>query len=260
MNMKFGRRRPAPGVRHLRLAKYVNLSTLPTPPAKIDYTKPASRGLKDILGNDELGDCTAAGLMHVEDIFRANARSGLPPCTQEETIWFYSATTGYMPGDPSTDNGGDEVTVLNYARDKGLFKNGSGKIAGHVAIDGTSEDEARAALWLFGNLYFGIELPDAWINPFPKKSGFVWDVAGDPDENNGHCFIAGGYDAHGFTIDTWGMLGKLTPQAMAAYAVPAANGEVHAVLSADWIDKATGKAPSGFDFETLTADLAAMLG
>ena len=260
MIVRFGRRRPAPGVKKLRLAKYLNLSALPVPPAKIDYTKAASRGLKMILGNDQLGDCTCAGLMHIEDIFRANAKSGKRPVTQDETVWLYSAACGYVPGDPSTDQGGDEVAVLNFARDKGLFKDGSGKIAGYVAIDATSDDEMRAAAWLFGNLYFGVELPNEWVDPFPAANGFVWDVASAQNPSQGHCFIAGGYDDLGYTIDTWGLLGTLTPAAAAMYAVPAANGEAHAVLSEDWINKASGKAPSGFDFEALAADLAAMQG
>ena len=196
--------------------------------------------------------------MHVEDIFRANAKSGLPPCTAEETVWFYSATSGYVPDDPSTDRGGDEITVLNFARNHGLFADGSGKIAGYVAVDATNATEVKTAIWLFGNVYFGVELPNDWVDPFPKSNGFVWDLTGAPNPENGHCFIGGGYDGRGVIIDTWGMVGTLTWAACARYAAKACQGELYTILSPDWIAKASDRAPSGFDMVSLEADLSAI--
>ncbi len=43
------------------------------------------------------------------------------------------------------------------------------KIAGWMAVNAADPHEYRTALWLFENLYFGIELPDAWINPMPSS-------------------------------------------------------------------------------------------
>ena len=34
--------------------------------------------------------------------------------------------------------------------------------------------------------YFVVELPAAWINPGPNGNGFVWDVAGSPNPQDGH--------------------------------------------------------------------------
>ena len=86
-------------------------------------------------------------------------------------------------------------------------------IAGRRTVDATNIEECQTALWLFENLYFGLELPDAWINPMPSASGFVWDAAGAPDPDNGQCVVGVGYTAAGITIDTWGMTGLMTNEA-----------------------------------------------
>ena len=138
--------------------------------------------------------------------------------TEAETVAFYSATTGYDPADPSTDRGGDEVTVLNDWRDKGFFADGSGKIAGWANVDATERTLVKQAIWLFENVYFGVELPDAWIKPFPQGNGFTWDVAGDADPSNGHCFAGLGYNDNGVIINSWGIMGTVTWAAVAKYA------------------------------------------
>ena len=110
------------------------------------------------------------------------------------------------------------------------------------------------------NVYFGVELPDEWISPMPSSSGFVWDLAGAPDQNNGHCFVGVGYTAQGVQIDTWGMIGTITWAAIAKYATTAGEGELYTVLGPDGIAKATKKAPNGFDWSQLVADFDSMGG
>jgi hypothetical protein len=109
--------------------------------------------------------------------------------TNKQIIELYSAIGGYVPGEPSTDNGCDEVTALNYWENQGAPA-GQRRIAGWLAVNAADSTGYRTALWLFENLYFGMELPDARISPMPSASGFVWDGAGAPDPNNGHC-VAG---------------------------------------------------------------------
>jgi hypothetical protein len=257
IGLKLGRLRPTERPK-LRLSRYMKAGLRTSPPV-IHWTGPAdsSTSLFNILANDELGDCTSAGAGHIIDIFRAWNGSRAAAVTRAQAIAFYSKSTGYDPNDPSTDRGGDEITVLNAWRDKGYFADGSGKIAGYVGVDAGNLEECKAAIWLFGNLYFGVELPDAWLRPAPRGNGFTWDIAGDPDPNNGHCFIAGAYNSNGAIIDTWGLIGTMTWAAVAKYASPP-NGELYVVLSEDWIDRASGRAPNGFDFATLQADLAGL--
>ena len=262
---KLGRKRPVARCPRYALKNYLTRS-MPAPPVTCDYTKDASLALSKMYDNDTLGDCVIAGMAHVVGVFTGNAGTKPFLYSNSEIIGLYSAIGGYVPGDPSTDQGCDEQTALNYWENNGALpphtKNAtdSHKIAGWMTVDSTNVEECRTALWLFENLYFGLELPDAWITPGPSASGFVWDVAGAPDPNNGHCVVGVGYTSAGIVIDTWGMTGLMTNAAVAKYPNQAANGELYTVVSMDAISKANAKAPSGFDWSQLIADFDSMGG
>jgi len=251
-------RRPSPPARHLRLGAYLMAAELPPPPRVCHYSPAVEHGLAMCLGNDNLSDCTAAGAAHLVDLWRGNAGIAAPVVSEADTIAFYSKTTGYIPGDAATDQGGDLVTVMRKWRDGGFFADGSSKIAGWAAVDATNAGEVRRALWLFEGLYMGAALPDAWLNPMPAATGFVWSVAGEPDPDNGHCTTAVGYNDVGVQVDSWGMVGTMTWAALAKYYAEASGGELYALLSPDAINRATAKAASGFDLAALTSDLAAL--
>jgi len=148
--------------------------------------------------------------------------------------------------------------VLDCWRDHGYFADGSGRIAGVVSVNGNDPGEVMQAIWLTGAVYFGVELPDAWIDPMPDADGFEWDVAGDADPRNGHCFVALGYSGAGAFINSWGLRGFITWAAIAKYATTALQGELYAVLSPDQISRASAKAPNGFAAAQLAADFAAL--
>lgn len=254
-NVVFGRKHPTPEA----AAKVVKLGTylkpeIAAPPAGVDYSLKALPCLSLVMLNDQLGDCTCAGACHCVGIWTGNAGK-LFIATNDEVLELYESCGGYKPGDPSTDQGCDEVTVLDYLSNTG-FPDGS-KLAGYVSVDATNQTEVMQAAFLFGSLYFGVDLPDSWISPFPSVNGFTWD-ADQPDPSNGHCIVGTGYNDQGIQIDSWGLLGTITWAGVASLCTPGAGGALYALLSPDWIDQATAKAPSGFDFATLTADLQAM--
>jgi hypothetical protein len=251
---KMGRTRPAANRLKLTLNRYLDLSKLPTPPASVDYSPKAQQPLGRMYLNNQLSNCVIAWMAHAVGTFLGNAGTTYI-FSPAQIIALYSAIGGYVPGDPSTDDGCDEQTALRYWQATGAPA-GQNQIAGWVSVDGTNPAEYRAAIWLFENIMFGVELPDAWVNPFPSASGFIWDVAGPPDPNNGHCFGAIGYHSGGVKINTWGMLGTVTDAAVNAYACSAGSGELYTVLSPEIILRAAAKAPSGFDFAQLQADLA----
>jgi len=255
ISFKMGRNRPTWKKSRLKFADYLRPGlTIPIPEAH-RYTKKALRPLHNIYGNDVLGDCVIAEMFHTLGVTTGNANNGsavIP--TQDEVIAAYSAIGGYVPNDPSTDNGCDEQTALNYWKNTGILGH---KIVGWISVDPTNPVEFKTAIWLFENLMYGIELPDEWVNPIPSDSAFIWDVAGNPDMSNGHCVGAYGYDVNSVEISTWGMLGYLTDAATAKYAGQP-SGELYTVLTEDVIVRATGKAPNGFDFEQLQADFAAL--
>ena len=254
--VKFGRRVPVARGQAFSFARYAD--KLPAPPATCDYATAATlAALRSIYGNDTLGDCVIAGGYHDVGVWTGNA-GNLFVATQAQIIKDYSAIGGYVPGDEDTDNGCDEETALNYWVQHG-FQNGT-KLAGWLRVDATNQTEVMQALWLFENLYFGMCLPDKWIDPMPSKDGFIWDVAGKADPNNGHCVVGVGYNQTGVKIDTWGLFGFVTWSAVSTYASQHDNGELYLLLSPDQIAKASGKSPNGFDWATLVADFNAMGG
>jgi hypothetical protein len=56
------------------------------------------------------------------------------------------------------------------------------------------------------------------------------------------------------------MTGLITDTAIAKYATPAANGDLYTVVSQDALNRATQKAPNGFDWSQLIADFDSMGG
>ena len=222
----------------------------------MDYS-PGAVDFTNVLGNDALGDCTCAGIGHI--IEAVTAASGRPvSITTQQVIDLYSASCGYVPGRPETDQGGDEFAVLNYVTEKGIDGKGLHKFDASVLVDATNKAELRAALYLFGNLYFGEELPASYVSPFPSDGG-TWDVAGDAVDTNGHAFIGFASDCRGIHVNTWGRRVLHTYEAIAKYAAPAVNGELHTVLTCDWFN-AAAKAPNGFAYQDLLSDLQAIGG
>jgi hypothetical protein len=252
--MRFGRNRPTRPSPHKAMARYVSASTIQAPPASQDLSAAAIAGLMNIDGNDQLGDCTAAEYAHSINLWTANAGTLFLP-TLDEVVAFYSACSGYVPGNPATDQGADELTVIDVAVKTGLAGH---QIVGAVAVDPTNETEVATAIWLFGCLSLCVELPDAWVNPIPSGPGFTWDVAGAPNPAQGHCVQLYGYDSLGVFVDTWGLVSADTPTritwaALAQYGATSAGGSLYGMLSPDWDVKAS----NGFDADQLVADMAA---
>ena len=254
--VKFGRRRPVSIGPKFRLSNYLRAS-LPSPPASCDYSAAAVQALAQMYGNDQLSDCVIAGGYHIVGVETGNAGKAFI-ATEAQIEKDYGAIGGYVPGDPSTDNGCDEVTAMNWWENHG-FADGT-KPLGWLAVNPADITEVMQAIYLFENCMFGVELPDAWVNPFPSSSGFTWDVAGDPDPDNGHCFIGCGYNAAGVKISTWGMLGTDTWAAVKKYCASSANGQLLVLITPDQLAKGAAKAPNGVAWADLIADFNAMGG
>jgi hypothetical protein len=255
-NVKFGRRHPVAFGPHLKLKNYLK-AALPVAPPTYDYTAKAAPILSDIMGNDRYGDCVFACGYHLVGVETANAGNPFhAKLTQVEAD--YTATTGFNPNDPSTDNGANIQDVLNYWSSHG-FANGT-KILGYLAVDATNVAEVMSCIYLFENLVLGMSLPDAWISPFPSGNGFTWDRAGSPDQSNGHCVGAFGYGQKGVTIATWGLLGTLTYPALAEYAVSSGSGELWVVITPDQLAKGQQKAPNGVAWANLILDFDSIGG
>jgi hypothetical protein len=225
------------------------------PVEDVDYSIKSEAFLKQVLLNDKLGCCTASGAFHIGGSLLANAGYDVP-YTDNNVRSFYSATSGYVDGNESTDQGASEVDVLNYWADKGLLGDGTHRIVGRLSIDGTNQAEVMSAIYAFENLYFGIELSDDWLAS-PPYSGQVWNASAVPNPNNGHCVVAvkAGKQAGGVVVDSWGYEILMPFDTVAKYTATPLAGELYSVLSPDGIVKAQHKFPSGLDWSQLVADL-----
>jgi hypothetical protein len=239
--MKLGRKAIKTDTRTLMLGKYLT-SALPPPPPTSDWTKGITGW--GMMMNDTLGDCTIAGVGHAIQVWTANngGEQTVPDGTIEQ---MYSKWDGYVPGNPSTDNGGIELDVLNDWRQQGF--------AGHALVafaDPQVSDltEIRQSIALFGGVYIGMGLP------ITAQNQDVWDVVPRGGANakkgswGGHCVFVCKYDQNTFTCITWGQLKMMTVAFWKKYV-----DEAHTLFGQDWLNS-KGSVP-GFDQATLMADL-----
>jgi len=253
--VRFGRTRPIAVGPHFKLRHY--LRGVPSAPPSCDYSAKAASVLSDVYQNDTLGCCVVSGYYHTKGVETGNATGTPFHATSTEIISDYSAIGGYVPGDSSTDQGCDEVTAMNFWSQHGDVS--GTRLAGWLAVDATNKSEVQAACYLFENLYFGLELPDTYTNPFPSGNGFTWDI-GTPDPEQGHCIVGVGYDTTGVQIATWGLLGTMTWAAVAQLCVQATGGALYVLLTPDQVVSAAAKAPNGVAWLDLLADFNAMGG
>jgi hypothetical protein len=257
--IRFGRKRPPvlPVTGVLRLGKF--LSPLLVPPTSVDYRPDAAAALSQMYLNDKLGDCVCAGIGHIEGVLTGNEPAASLIFTDAQIEALYSGACGYVPGQPNTDNGCDIAPTLQYWMAHGAPVGSTHKPAGFISVNPENQTEVELAIWLFENVIPGIELPDAWVNPFPGP-GFVWKKAGAPDPNNGHCPPGISYNPQGMIISTWGMTGTMEWDAVAYYCAAAQGGELYTVISQDALNAASGLAPAGVDWAQLVADFNALGG
>lgn len=163
--------------------------------------------------------------------------------------------TGFDPTNPATDRGGDLQATLAFIKAHGLYPDGRGKVASWCAVDAAKPALIRAALDAFGSLYTGCCLAPEWMQG--PHEGFVWDVTGSvPDPAMGHCTAWFDYNAVGVIVNSWGLFGQITWAAIAKHWGKSAGGEIYAVFSTDWLNKATQAAPSGLNAAQLAVDCA----
>lgn len=242
VNKRLGRLPSAPRdlVRSIPLKSVLKAGYTGTVPDVVAYVPDTSNLPMD--GNDSLGDCTAAGAAHVETALSQFGQGTPVVPALADVITFYSGSTGYVPGNPNTDQGGDMQTVLKYWNKTGLAGH---KIAAYFAVDPKDFDEMRAALYLFGNLYIGFTCTQGFENAFDK--GTVFDVVRRDRPLGGHC-VAVHQITKGGTIkgSTWGGYFEMTEAAWTAWV-----DEPYAVASQEWIKN--NLTPAGLDVDAANA-------
>jgi hypothetical protein len=239
--VKLGRIRPKARPNALRLAPYLKGAT--PPPPSVDYSVKAMASISQMYLNDQYGDCVIAGKGHAVGVWTANESGTAIVGTDTEIYNDYETICG------RGDNGCDISAVLDYMKATGLTLAGKQyKIDGYVSVDWTNQVEVQTALYIFGTLTIGINLPNAWAQ---SPDNGIWDVT-NTRIVGGHDVTCVGYNATGVVIATWGSLRTIT---WAAFTSKQWIDECYAMLSPDWY-AADHVAPSGIDVITLTDDLA----
>jgi len=204
--------------------------------------------------NDSLGDCTCAAVGHIIEAQTAYASREFS-VTDNEVLSMYEAVGGYVPGDPSTDNGAIIQDVLQYWHDTG--------IAGHK-IDSFASIANHTDVWLlkqaldiFGTVYLGINCPTSALDQF--DAGEVWSYVPGSPIDGGHAIPLQRQYPVGTTygildVITWGHVQPMTIKFVKNYVE-----EAWVVISPDWIE-ANGAAPNGLNLAGLQADFRAITG
>ena len=239
---KLGRKAVKHDSRRLMLAKYL-AAGLPAPPAFVDWTNGITQF--GMMLNDSLGDCTIAGCAHAVQIWTANSASEvtLPDST---ILAYYEQWDGYVSGDPSTDNGGVEESVLDDWRQSSF---GGQILTAYADADVSNLTEVKQAVQLFLGLYIGANVTNQAMQTAGNPA-IAWDQTGDTSSAGGHCVYVTGYDDSYIYFVSWGQIYKMT------LAYWNANvDEAHALMSPDLLGS-SGLSASGFNSTQLLADLA----
>jgi len=232
--------------RTLKFAKYRLPATLPIPPTEVSWVTKVPYWPEML--NNCISDCTCAAAGHHIQQWSFYAGDEYIP-TDDQILAAYEVLSGYIPGNPETDNGCYILDVLNYWRNVGIAGH---KIAAYVSVDHAYRQEVMEAIQMFGGVYLGIELPLSarGMNKWFVADGGIVTEEGFPGGWGGHAVSAFAASPKTVTCVTWGSTLKMSWNFFEDYVT-----ECYAIVSQDWINK-QGESPSGFDFAQLQADLA----
>lgn len=233
----------------LRFGAYFNATALPPIPEVFGHYDVIAPTSWLILGNASYSDCTIAGAMHATMLWNRIANRQVT-FTEADALDDYRDACGYIIGDPSTDNGGDMVTVAKYWRDVGMRDDTGArhKIAAYLQIDAANLDHVDAACYLFGAIGLGVSLPDSAETQFDH--GQPWHLVVNDLATDYHYVPCVG-KAINRKVVTWGAL----QDAEEPWLVTNLK-EAIAYISLE--DMTNGKTIEGFDIAQLQSDLAAL--
>lgn len=257
MTNKLGLLPPKPGAIPLRLATYIKPSALPTPPDTFGHMQTVTNW--GMLGNgpgpdnppqipDGVGDCAICGPEH--QIMYHHAISGKKVSfSTPTTIQNYSEITGYVLGDDSTDNGTAIEEMAKHWQSVG-FKDDNGnrhQVVGFVDLNPGDLREFWVAMYLFGSVGLGFDLPDTAEEQTSR--GLAWDAVPGSKSLGGHYVPAFNKLNAGMNVGvSWG-----APQAFTSRFFQAYNNQGVVVLDETMMVNA--KSIDGFDDAQLRDDL-----
>ncbi len=246
--MKYGKLPARKNSVDLRLRDYLALTKLPSAPASAGHYEVVNSW--GMLGNDTAGCCVWAGAGHETMLWNAEASRAVA-FTPAAVLSDYTAVTGFNPNDPSTDQGTDVQVAASYRRKVGVLdaRGSRHKVAAYLAITPGNREELKQAVYLFGAVGIGIEVPSSAQQQFVNKQ--PWTVVKHASIEGGHYIPAVGYDKNYVYVITWGAVQPVAWSFLDKY-----MDEGVAYLSTEALTN--GKSLEGFDATQLMADLKAL--
>lgn len=192
------------------------------------------------LGNDRFGCCVYAAIAHFINVFRLNNKCG--GMITEWMVLAEYAHTGFVPEDPSTDNGEYLLAAIKRWKNEGLFGT---RIDAFVELDPLDNDQVAFATSAMGGVIYSFGLP---VNCQDQE---VWDAKKNTNEETADDlpWSLGGHAITGLNAspgrdhgETWGFLKGYTTGWRRRYA-----SEAYAVVFRDGIPASERSPISGLD-------------
>lgn len=228
----------------------------PEPPKTSDWLSPVPADAWGMLGNDEWGDCTCAGIGHkiIGDVC-VNDDGRIVAITTTQTLGLYSAVTGFDPnagpsGDNPTDQGAVCQKVLEYVRKNGFLGH---KFLAFAKVDIHDRDQVKRAIATFGQIYCGFDVPDSAMTQF--NAGKPWTVVRGSTIEGGHCVPLGAYTEDGPDCVTWAKVQHMTWDFFETY-----FEEAWVIVTPDMIDPDTGLDHLGINLAALESAFTTLTG
>lgn len=220
--LKLGKTPAAPRPKDFKWEDFSAEIVLPSRPSRFGHANLFSGSDWLMLGNGPddtvqpgfggAGDCVCAGACHEVRMINKVVGHKDVPFTGKEAIKMYSAVTGYVLGDDTTDNGTDMGQAAEYRRKTGV-EDASGnrhQVAAWVRLAPGNWEQLLEATYIFLAAGIGFLFPaSAW----PQfHSGAPWDVmANDGGIDGGHYVPVMGSPAPGKVgLVTWARRQEMT--------------------------------------------------
>lgn len=199
--------------------------------------------------NDQLGDCTCAEVGH--QIESASFYAGSEILVTDQNVLSFYELFGYIPGQPSTDQGAVIQNVLDTWRKTGIAGH---KCLAFAEVNVTNTYQVRQAIADFGSVDIGCSIYAGDENAF--SAGQPWATTYNRGQlMGGHSVEVVGYDAAGGWLITWGAVQRFTWAWWKARV-----DEAWLVILPEWLEATSSDSPSGFDLHQLGNIMHALTG
>jgi hypothetical protein len=172
---------------------------LPAPPPFANWY--AEVGDWGMLLNDQIGCCVPAAILH--SIYQMSAYSGTPQKPTEAEVRDFYKVTGY-DGTPGTDLGSYVLGpdgLVPYWHTHGVMCGGVLNMVGaSMRITQPNPIQWRQAIWLFGGILVGLNLPERIAETAP----YLWVDGSGPYAGGHEVWISGYQPADGSYVDRTG--------------------------------------------------------